>query len=916
MHALRLIAAATVFSLASTVVAAQDWADAPDPPYRSTQARGGAVHQDTRYEWLGATVTNEPDARPANSDADDGVNLQGPYARGTTAQLGYLVRVTDASSSRYGPEPARQIWVHGFADWNGDGDFDDPGEALFATGIDASTFPAGRNQQDFTASFLVPDQPLAAVIWFRIRLDHGENLASPYGSAAFGEVEDWRTATLVVPDQHATIQRAIDVAEPGDVVLIRPGTYAESVVIRKEGIALVGTPGATVLRGRGTGSGVAVVHVQAQSGRIIGLVLRAGAFGILAERPTTAAEQQPYKFDIWKTTLEGNNVGCEVDIDGLVHYDEDDVLNNLDLGIRIKLAADARVERSRVVGNNRFGALVRLRNTLTVEDSFFTDHSEANMCVEALLQLTLKRGEYARGGTGLEMRAFLDATILETRFLDHDRAAIILPKATAGSTLRAREVFCQSQTGWFFAADQRVDLTASFEDCEGRDLEGFMQLGAGLSFGKFDDKNSKMFSLHAGVYANLLDRTGSIKLDGTLFHQTQGLLAATWAFDGPGTPRVELVDVVATSVTGDAVLVSGVGDGILSMRSCRLEGSGAQKTGVLLDHCDNVTIDGCRVDKFKAGGITMKNCGGSVSDTTVTHSDPGITLDACASLILGTGNTVDSNDGDGIVTTNGCTSVTILGSNITGNRGNGIRIGTGSSVTVRDNEIVGNGAHGVYDTGVQGLVVRDNKICCNALAGVAIAAPVSATIHGNILQANGTFEVDNRSPASIDATGNDWGPATTVEMRSGATNISRIFDCRDASSSGCVAFRPWSDPTNTCEPDCFLLLGAVRGQWPIPFSPGDSILVEAVWVTGVTMATVPRLPIPADAALRGVHIYFQVYLHNPQVFPLDPVKTSNGLDVHLDMASTEYGPRSGLTLWAQGTPSLGSTLVLEFRIGQ
>lgn len=40
-------------------------------------------------------------------------------------------------------------------------------------------------------------------------------------------------AELMVPDQHRTIQEALDLAAPGDIVALRPGAYPENIVIKK-----------------------------------------------------------------------------------------------------------------------------------------------------------------------------------------------------------------------------------------------------------------------------------------------------------------------------------------------------------------------------------------------------------------------------------------------------------------------------------------------------------------------------------------------------------------------------------------------------------------------------------------------------------------------------------------------------------
>jgi pectin methylesterase-like acyl-CoA thioesterase len=46
--------------------------------------------------------------------------------------------------------------------------------------------------------------------------------------------------TLLVPDKFTTIQQAVDEAKPGDLVLISPGTYHESVKIDRDEIVVRG----------------------------------------------------------------------------------------------------------------------------------------------------------------------------------------------------------------------------------------------------------------------------------------------------------------------------------------------------------------------------------------------------------------------------------------------------------------------------------------------------------------------------------------------------------------------------------------------------------------------------------------------------------------------------------------------------
>ncbi|MEN8151613.1 MAG: right-handed parallel beta-helix repeat-containing protein [Planctomycetota bacterium] len=60
---------------------------------------------------------------------------------------------------------------------------------------------------------------------------------------------DAAARTIRVPADHDTIQAAVDVAEYGDVVLVKSGTWNEDVRITTSGIRLLGQPGA-ILDGR------------------------------------------------------------------------------------------------------------------------------------------------------------------------------------------------------------------------------------------------------------------------------------------------------------------------------------------------------------------------------------------------------------------------------------------------------------------------------------------------------------------------------------------------------------------------------------------------------------------------------------------------------------------------------------------
>ena len=61
------------------------------------------------------------------------------------------------------------------------------------------------------------------------------------GDGASGEADVEPAATVRVPADHPTIQAAVDAAEPGDLILVEPGVYEESVTIETPEVTLRGT---------------------------------------------------------------------------------------------------------------------------------------------------------------------------------------------------------------------------------------------------------------------------------------------------------------------------------------------------------------------------------------------------------------------------------------------------------------------------------------------------------------------------------------------------------------------------------------------------------------------------------------------------------------------------------------------------
>ncbi len=89
--------------------------------------------------------------------------------------------------------------------------------------------------------------------------------------------------TLRVPDDHDTIQGAIDAAETGDLILVGPGTYVETIDLSGKAITIRGAGGsaASIVDGGGGGSATVTIDSGEGAGTVLDrLTITGGAPGI------------------------------------------------------------------------------------------------------------------------------------------------------------------------------------------------------------------------------------------------------------------------------------------------------------------------------------------------------------------------------------------------------------------------------------------------------------------------------------------------------------------------------------------------------------------------------------------------------------------------------------------------------------
>lgn len=156
------------------------------------------------------------------------------------------------------------------------------------------------------------------------------------------------------------------------------------------------------------------------------------------------------------------------------------------------------------------------------------------------------------------------------------------------------------------------------------------------------------------------------------------------------------------------------------------------------------------------------------------------------------------------------------------------------------------------------------------------------------------------NPASTTIT---WTP---TNAQTGAN----VFEFQAADIAGNSSTCAWTIEVAECY--------ALFGFNPLNFlvgGPGDILYVEPVAWYPVTLTEIPVIQIPNHPGLAGLHVYSQVAMFNPEMFPLDPLHLTQGLDAVLGGGvPTQYGSTNAMQIWSNHATPLGGTLEIRFSL--
>jgi hypothetical protein len=266
------------------------------------------------------------------------------------------------------------------------------------------------------------------------------------GGSAEGEGDSSDGSTINVPDDHDTIQAAVDAAEPGDLILIQPGTYEESVSVTTDELTIRGVDRNEVILDGGfeldngirvTGaSGVAIENMTARNYTKNGFFWT-GVEGYRASYLTTyrIGDYGIYAFDSVKGLIEhsytsgspdagvyiGQCYPCDAVIDNVVSEHNGLGYSGTNSGGNLLIVNSTfRFNRAGIVPNSGSYELCYPERDTTIVGNLVYSNNQADTPAIDVALLGMGNGILPAGGVG--------NTIERNRVFDHDLTGIgLLP---------------------------------------------------------------------------------------------------------------------------------------------------------------------------------------------------------------------------------------------------------------------------------------------------------------------------------------------------------------------------------------------------------------------------------------------------------------------------------------------------------
>ena len=536
-------------------------------------------------------------------------------------------------------------------------------------------------------------------------------------------------ATDIYANSTSPIQNAVNIANPGDVIIVEPGTYMENIIISKNNLVIrseSGNPANTIIAAKNSNASVITIQ-DANSVKIKGFnITGAGTAysGIYVLR----------------------SPNCII---------EDNILYNDALGVYLK-TSDNTVVRNNTASKN---LLIGTGVGLNIEQSNYTSASSNTISSYNVGIDILGSKSNSLSGNTISQSA-VDGIIVENSINN------ILENNTAKSNARY---------GIYLSGSSNNSLRDNSVSNGTNVIYLVWSSGNTISGNKVDFGNQHDIMLDNssdnGITNNIISSSpygiavrysnNNNLISNNAYNNTQGFYITLTSRNNT------LSKNKANSNTGSGISLYRVNDNILESN----EANSNTNQGILLDNSSsNKVFNNTASQNFRGIYLSSLSSGNTISNNTVnSNSGSGITLDGAGNGNNLTSNVAGLNSVYGIYLVNS-TNNNLINNKAPGNSKKGIYIISSTGNMVSGNTVSDNGEEGIMLLTSTSNILYRNKAVNNSY-GISMSSSQSNNISGNSVTLsrthglflcvqsinnnifdnylNNTFNVDNKNNGSI-----------------------------------------------------------------------------------------------------------------------------------------------------------------------